>query len=774
MYKNRPIVVATLGYIIGIIWGLYLKINIVSFYILAFIFLIVAKTISNFRNKTKKFKFISISKIFRYIKLILDFKSLVIIIIVSSISNLIIISLNSKYENLYAGLEEVEAIARVVDNGTQKDYKTVYKIKIEKLNAKTKYKATFLYLDVNKGSKTNLKYGDYIKLTGTYNKPSKATNFGGFDYANYLKSKKIFGTIKLKQAEILKQNSNNFLFTISNNIFLKIKNSVQNELPEEQANLLLGVLLGYKEELPKELQENFRESNISHILAVSGLHVSYIIFVILNILQKLEGKRKANIHTLFFIILYMFITNFAPSVVRAGIMATIAIMASLTYNKNDIWTSIAISFLIILIYNPYLITSAGVLLSYGGTIGIILFQKNVSQMFQKIKFKGKPYKYNTNKPSVRAINYIKKTLSVTFAAQLVIAPIIVKMFNTASATFFITNFFVSILIGPIISIGFLFIILSILFFKKIFILKIIIKFALEKLLEFLIIISKLGKFLPFNQIYIATPKMYELIMYYIVIFIFNVFYKIKNQKNPTVFQKRLINSKNLIKHLIRKNRKKIIASISCTIILIFTINIWPADLKIHFIDVGQGDSTLIITPLHHTILIDGGGSKDYDVGKNTLIPYLLDRGITKLDYIMLSHADFDHMGGIINVIEKLQVKNIIVSKQPEKSDNFQELIKIVNRKNVNIIAVKKGDKINIEKNLYFKILWPDSNNFISENALNNNSIVCKLCYKSFSFLFTGDIEQIAENQIIKEYKNTKLLNSTVIKVAHHRFKNIIY
>ena len=752
MGKNRPIVVATLGYIIGIIWGLYFKTNIVSFYAFTCIFLVAVKYFKRYKRK-KKFKFISIQKIFRYIKLILDFKSLIIIILFSTISNLTILGLNNKYKNLYEGLDEVRIIAKVVDNGTRKEYKTTYKIKIEKVNEDNKFKGTYLYLDVNQKLEHDLKYGDYIIVQGQYIKPSEAKNYQGFDYSEYLKTLKIYGTIKAKQINILKEDSNNILFTISNNIFIKIKDIVQENITEEKANLLLGILVGYKAEISEEIQENFKDSNISHILAVSGLHVSYIILAINQSLEKMQGKRNAKICTIFFIIAYMFITNFSPSVVRAGLMGIISILAKLTYNKNDIWTSIAFSLLCTLIYNPYLITSAGVLLSYGGTIGIILFQKTVSHILKKITEKIKRYSKNG-----RIIDYVQETISVSFSAQLAIAPIMARMFNTISLSFFITNFFVGLMIGPIIILGFLFIISKI----------IIIKFLLEKLLEVLILISKFGKSLPFNKIYIATPNVWQIVIYYIVIFILNIFYKILCKRKITAFEKRLINWKNLCKHLIRKNSQKLIAIMVIFLIILTIIIVIPKDLKIYFIDVGQGDSTLIVTPHNKTILIDGGGSENYDVGKNTLLPYLLDRKITKIDYVIISHFDTDHVGGILTILEELPVKKLIIGKQYESSENYEKFMNIIKEKNILTKVVSKGDVINIEKKIQIKVLFPEKE-LIGENALNNNSLVFKLKYNIFSMLFTGDIEQITEEKLVEMY--TKELKSTVLKIAHHGSKS---
>ena len=132
-------------------------------------------------------------------------------------------------------------------------------------------------------------------------------------------------------------------------------------------------------------------------------------------------------------------------------------------------------------------------------------------------------------------------------------------------------------------------------------------------------------------------------------------------------------------------------------------------------------------------------------------------------------------GGIFKIMEKMKVKNIIIGTQPETSENYVKFFKIAAKKNIRTICVRatasSPQQIAIEQHLYFDILWPDNLNQITENSLNNNSIVCKLNYKTFSMLFTGDIEELAESAILQEYKNNiQVLNSTVLKVAHHGSK----
>ena len=128
-------------------------------------------------------------------------------------------------------------------------------------------------------------------------------------------------------------------------------------------------------------------------------------------------------------------------------------------------------------------------------------------------------------------------------------------------------------------------------------------------------------------------------------------------------------------------------------------------------------------------------------------------------------------GGLLYIMQEIKVNNIIIGKQYKSSENYEEFIKIVKEKKINVKIVEEGEKVSIEDNLYFDIIWPFSDNMISDNSINNNSLVCKLNYKNYSMLFTGDIEAIAEKAILKKYsKNLGVLKSDILKVAHHGSK----
>lgn len=554
-----------------------------------------------------------------------------------------------------------------------------------------------------------LEYGDLIKLEGEYIIPSESRNYKGFNYREYLKTKKIFGTITVNSNNIrvLEKKKLNFALIKSNSIRSSIIEKCQELLPEKTSSLLVGILLGDKDTISEETIENFKISNLSHILSVSGAHTAYIILGFTYILNKSNCTKKiVYIIIILFLCIFMCLTNFTYSVIRACLMAIITIISKIIYRKSDIITNIAFSLLINLIFNPFSINEIGLELSYLGTLGIVLFNKNIQKLLIKCKINKK----------------IANVVSVTFAAQIMIMPIISIKFNTISLTFFISNIIASPVLGIIMLLGFVTIFVDFISFRLAKTLAII----LNLFLEILIIIAELVARIPFSNVIIKTPYVIVIILIYAVILTFNYLYTIFNSKTHLrSIQKKII--------IITEFKKYLFFSIIIVIIIInlfsYFYNVNFKILKINFVDVGQGDCTVIVTPDNKRILIDGGEGKP-----NILLSYLLDRRIKTIDYIMISHFDSDHCNGLIDVIENLNVKNIIISKQVYFSDEYIKIAKIINKKKINVIHVKQGDKFKIGKYINLEILYPTKE--LKYEDLNNNSIVAKVSYNNFKMLFT--------------------------------------
>ncbi|HCF65731.1 MAG TPA: DNA internalization-related competence protein ComEC/Rec2 [Clostridiales bacterium] len=679
---KRLFCVASISYIIGIIMRLYFgSIAFLSIPIAVIILLI---------TKNKK-------------------------IIVILICLIISIGYVSILENKYSKISDmpIKEMVTIISDIQEKEYKKVCTAKIVRNNKK-------ILINIKMSQDIpSIKYGDSLYIEGEFKQPEEARNYKGYNYKQYLKTKKIIGTVELEKAKILKSSNGSFI----HNIQKYIKDTINGTLTDEEGNLLLAILLGDKDKLSEDIQESFKTSNLSHMLAVSGAHVSYIILGLTYVLQNsIIGKKNEKIVCIIFLLFFMAITNFTPSVTRACIMAVLTLFSGIIYRKSDVYTNISVAALITLIFNPYNLLDLGFQLSYGGTIGIIIFIKRIQE----------------KKSNSKVINYIKQMALVSIYANIIIIPIMMYHFNTVSFTFIISNIMASPILGIIVITGFLFIIASI----TVKPLTRLIAIFIKPILSILIKISQICSKLPFSNILVVTPYMFNVISYYAIIL-----YCIKSKKN---------------------NKCKIIICLLIVLILInFIIYIFPQKLRIFFIDVGQGDSTLIITPDKKTVLIDGGGSDSFDVGEKVLLPYLLDRRILKIDYVLISHFDTDHCGGILTIMEKVKVKNIIISEQAEHSENYERFKKLMIHKKIRLIEVKKGDKIKIGRYSEFKILFPTSR-LLSENPLNNNSIVAQFNYNNFKMLFTGDIEKLAEQQILKAEKAE--IRADILKVAHHGSK----
>ena len=621
--------------------GLYFKFSIVLLYILIIAIHIIYKILKNKNSQDRKFKLISFRRYFRYIKLVINKKTILLIIISSIISNSIVLIKDNKFNQLYKYEQKLTIRGVIVSNKEEKEYKDTYKMKVKYCNKYSEYKNKYLYIKISKKINIEVNYGDEVIVEGQFLEPTGQRNYGGFNYKQYLKTLNICGSVNVEKIQIKDINKLNIIFYLANKLSCNIENKIDDILEKEEASVLKGILLGKTDDIDDKTYEQFRVSNISHILAVSGMHISYIILGTSLLLKKNLGKRNTKYVIIFILIFYMFLTGFSASIVRATIMGIIVIVSGLVHRKNDIWTSIALSLICILIYNPFLIIDIGLQLSYIGTIGIILLNKTVFKIIRNIKLTKRNKKYKINRKRILFIKKMQEILSVTISAQISILPIILYHFNLFGTYFFISNLFVSIIIGPIIILGFLTIILSFIFYPISVIFANILKFMIKILIQ----ISNIGN-LPFSKIYFSTPKIWVIVLYYIFIGLFILIYPIYTKKKISTTQQRFRNIIALIKYKLREsNQKSIKIFLLVFIIIIFSIYIFPKSLKVNFVDVGQGDCTFIITPKNQTILIDGGGSKssDFDVGKSTLLPYILDRGYTKIDYVIISHFDEDHV-----------------------------------------------------------------------------------------------------------------------------------
>ncbi len=526
----------------------------------------------------------------------------------------------------------------------------------------------------------DVKIGDVVTIKGKMEKFNKNTVFNQFNYRNYMYSKKIY----FKMTGKIEKIENGF------NIY-KIKGRIIDYINNFRSSSYLHTfILGNSNYIDDKVLDTYRNIGISHLLAISGTHITLLSSLLLKLLNKLNKKTSFKIVTIF-LCFYAFLTSFTPSILRAVLMfilININKIYKLKIKSNYILITIAC---LLLLYNPFYIYNIGFIFSFTISYFLIILSSDDN-------------------------NYFKKIFKTSLIASLVSIPILsnnffqINIFTTLFNLVFVP--FVSYILFPFSLVTFIIPCFdNILYFFCL---------AMEKLAIFLndfnIII--ILKYIPF----------YFVIVYYIVIFI-----SVRYKKFYLII-----------------------------VLLLFHYNIKYFDFNnyITMLDVGQGDSFLIELKHNKNILIDTGGNvfSNYNMAKNKLIPYFKSRGIRKIDYLILTHGDYDHLGEVINLIKDFKVDNVIFNSD-SYNDLENEIITLLKQNNISYF--KGFNKLNIG-DVKFEFL----NTKFYDNE-NDNSNVIYLKINNYKFLFMGDAGNNREKSILKKYN---LKDIDVLKVGHHGSK----
>ena len=563
-------------------------------------------------------------------------------------------------------------------------------------------------------SQKKFKIGDVVNCNFEIRAPSGQRNYGGFDYAFTLKTKGIDGNIRINKVFKV-EHSKSFYYAYCDKILdlrIEINKFFNKNLKKDLASIIIGILIGDKSGMDGRVIEDFQNANLSHLIAVSGAHFIYVVGFLEYICKFLKNKRKSQVFLIIGILFFMRLTQYTPSVVRAGIMTIMAILSSVFKRKSDIYTNLAISSIVLIIKNPYSIFDIGAILSFSGVLGIAYFQDKFKLIYQN--YEGR-------------FLWLLDSISITIAANIFIIPIMVYYYNTISFTFIIANLVVAPLLGVLIILGF------ITFIFKFKFLIVLLSFILKL---FFFLVKLMGK-LPFSTVLVCYGSFIFIVAYYFIVYF-------------------------LIK------RKRLLALLTIFLMIIANFNFLPKNkLYINFVDVGQGDCMLIRYNGMNFLIDSGGGisADDYDVGKNTLLPYLIDRKVYKIDYIIVSHFDADHCRAFLHVMKYIKVKNAIIAKQFKNSKMYSEFLEMANKKKINLIYVKENDHFKFKD---FRIdIYNPNDEAIMENVMNNNAILNMLRFGRINILCTGDLEKIAEDAIVTRYSNSNVLKADILKVGHH-------
>ncbi|AJS61373.1 hypothetical protein UB51_03190 [Paenibacillus sp. IHBB 10380] len=634
--------------------------------------------------------------------------------------------------------------------------------------------------------------GDLLKLSGTLEKPGIARNFDGFDYRNYLRTKDIHWIMKVQgipNIEVTPPSSWSMISIFRMNDLLRETLAIKMTqlFQEPHDGYMKGLVIGMQDDVDTFTYGQFSQLGLTHILAVSGTHVAVYIACLMLLLSLFRFTRETKFTLIILLIpIYVLLTGFSPSVVRAGIMSMITLYTARQGLLKDGLHIISAAALIMLVWNPYLLLNVSFQLSFIVTLGLLIYVPLLLPMLSKL-----PRKF--------AI-----ALGVTVVAQLISFPLTIYYFNQFSLLSIIAN----LILVPIIS--------SVTMPLGMFTLVVGaawtsgargIAMGVEWLNNITFaLVEWMNSYEAFIMIW-RSPSILWIGSYYIVLYLLLYFIRawVHNRQPlpvPIDDTMPLEGVKRVGKPHLELRRKEglkwkqmIIAPLIILFAILLYIGYQPNSLSgagtVQFLDVGQGDSILITTPEGKNILVDGGGTvnfrkaeeswrtrkEPFEVGAKVVVPLLKKRGIHHLDAVVLTHGDQDHAGGLQAVLNQIPVKAFLFNGTTSGKTGIDQLLTTAITKGIPVYAIHQDMFLQTDRYSEITFLSPEMTGDEQANLplvkeQNHSSIAFVLTMNGVRLLFTGDMDIASENIILEDESNLsmRLQGVDVIKIAHHGSK----
>ncbi|MBR6729186.1 MAG: DNA internalization-related competence protein ComEC/Rec2, partial [Clostridia bacterium] len=591
------------------------------------------------------------------------------------------------------------------------------------------------------GGKENIPaFGDSFEAICLFSLPKEADNWGDFDYQLYLKSQKIYFTGKVEAGTLHK--TGQFSLGLTERLYQLNRHCfrlLERRMPQEAAAVLQAMALGDTSGFTDDFRDNLKVSGLSHVTAVSGMHVSTLVSM-LYILFSVLGQNRYKFIWLTggVIIFFMLFTGASPSVVRAAIMGIMTLLAYIFFRREDKLTSLGVAAAVIVMLNPPAALHTGFLLSFAATLGLLLFaepiQNGLLRLVRPLRHKAWLYK------SFRAVF---ACCAVTLSAQIFIFPVSAYLFGTFSVYTFITNLPATVL-APFLLCGGLVTVLFELFVPWLALLPAGFTYPFVKL--FVWLVSFFGN-RPSGLLTVGSFSCFALYVYGLLVYAFA--------------------------RMLQRSWKQFAAVVLSVVILAACGLVYTgfrADtVRLTFINVGHADSSLLRLPGGVTVLIDGGGQPayagDYDIGTEVLLPYLKRNGIRQIDYMLATHPHEDHIEGLYSLLGQIKTKCLVIPIGFCDLPAGEELTQKAKDYGVEIIEVSSGDRIDLADESFLEVVSPDTNWLERAETENDRCLSVRFTFGSVRAFFAADLEKAAE-LYLKEVRPA-LLSADILKVAHH-------
>ena len=614
---------------------------------------------------------------------------------------------------------------------------------------------------VNTEKIPNVKIGNIIKVRGKLRQFEEAGNKGNFDSRKYYLSLGFYGKIEAGTIEVINSEYSGIrqgLYELRMEIIERLEKLCSDNkgifsIINNKNGIIGAIILGDKTDLDSDIKELYSVSGIAHILAISGLHISFIGMAIYRLLRRRFRFLFSAAVSIPVVLSFGIMSGFGISTIRAIIMFILKIIGEVLGRKYDAITAISLAGLVLLVQNPFVVCNSGFQMSFGAIIAIVLILPIVEEIL------------NTD-------NKIIKVLSANFTISLVMNPILAWNYYELPTFSFLLNIVVVPLMSVVIVSSIVGIFCSCIMFgfgKAVI-------FPGCGILELYTFLCNIINKSSVASIVVGQPKVTIIIVYYAILLV--VLFGLKNirtkytraEKERNIIKKEtgLVLEKKAKKErrIKGQNVKLRLACIVGFLLLNCLIYYIPnPGFYITFINVGQGDGILIHGDNGTKVMVDGGSTSEKQVAKNCIVPYLKAEGIGTIDYSIITHTDKDHISGILEILEnnnsnRIRIKNLVMPDINMKDDTYNELIEKAKLKKINVLYIKKGDTLSLGKTK-IKCIYPETTTTASDK--NDYCTVLSVKNKTSKILLTGDISKEIEEKIKDDIEE----NYTVLKVAHH-------
>ena len=579
--------------------------------------------------------------------------------------------------------------------------------------------------------------GDRIWLHTRLRRPQPARNPGAFDFRRFLELKGVHASASAYRFEQLRRVEELPAAWWRERLVLPLRRlmrgALEANLSGPPAGLVRGMLLGEKHRIPAEVADRFRHTGLAHALVISGLHVGLVALFFYTLFRVARAPpRAACLATALVLLLYALVTDLQAPVVRASIMAGVVLVGRAIDRRGEVYNSLGLAAILILCLWPASLLTLSFQLSFGATLAIVALHGPLMSLWPRAW-----------RDEDRALGkWVLSPLCVTAAAQLGTGPLIAWHFQQFAPVSLAANLVVVPLLGAAVSLGLLAALTGPWW---------PLAGALFNGANYLTLNALMGAVdafaaLPFASLTTPKPSALTLVL--------------------------AAWTAGLLAWGLRRPRGR--ALLLITLLAWGNLQVWrltlrDRELEVVFLDVGQGDAAFLRFPNGRTMVVDGGlRSQRSDLGERVVVPFLKHRGVSRVDAVVASHPHSDHIGGLVHLLEQVEVGHFLDSGQAYDSWTARRLRRLIEERGVAYHRVAAGDSLAGLGGVGAVVLHPRAG-FVdagggSPHGLNDGSVVVRFDYGETRVLFTGDVEESSEPALLGWGGG---LRSGVLKAAHH-------